>query len=29
MINKIPKNNINKKKEIFTHKNYGKTPNYL
>ena len=29
MINKIPKKNINKKEEIFTHKNYGKTPNYL
>ena len=29
MFNKISKKNINKKKEIFNHKNYGNTPNYL
>ncbi len=29
MINKIPNKNINKKKEIFTHKNYGNILNYL
>ena len=29
MINKISKKNINKEEEIFTHKNYGNTPNYL